>query len=69
MPTRQKLTSYLLLLAAISLQAIYVEGDKIPDYSFQDTNLDNGQVTVYNRTLHEIIDQGKVAWVSFFSTS
>ncbi|PID28065.1 MAG: hypothetical protein CR982_04745 [Candidatus Cloacimonadota bacterium] len=56
----------LIALFVTSLSAAYNVGDVVEDLTWEDSNLDaDGNIVVTQRSLHEIIDSGKVVLIDF----
>lgn len=57
----------LILALCSSLFAVYQVGDVIPDFNFQDTNLENDQIVTYDYSLSDLIGNKKqILHVRFF---
>lgn len=65
-----QIKSFLLILIAVSLlQAGYQTGETIEDFSFQDVNLVNGQTVISERSVSQLLAEGKLVFLNFFGTS
>lgn len=51
------------------MAGVYQVGEVVTDLQFQDTNLDNGHVAVYNRSVYDLINQKKLLLINFFQPS
>jgi hypothetical protein len=59
-------TMLLLLLLAVSSYGAYQVGDVVDNFSWEDSNLDDGgNIVVTERNIYDIIDGGKVILIDF----
>lgn len=62
----KKIISLLFLMLIMTANASYQAGDVVQDFSFQDSNLNaEGNVVIYDRTIHGLIDEGKTILIFF----
>jgi len=66
----RKALFFLVAVMSMFLFGSYEEGDIVDNYTFKDFQwTDEGNMAANSRSLHEIIDSGKIALIYFFDIS
>ena len=63
----KKIVMLLLLMIYLLSAQVYQVGDTVSDIAFTDTNLNSGQLSYYDRSVYNLINQKKLLVVNFFS--